>query len=261
MHNPKHKYHFESPLAAPHILKSSSEDRIVGGNETTIQEYPYQISLRIRATHLCGGSVLSTTRGLTAAHCVYPFVGPAAYSIKAGSTSVLDQGDPNAQIRTISRLLVHPIWMSATLQNDIAILSWVAPLVFGRNVQPVIIPRSNYAIPYGQNGVVSGWGLTRENVASSAPTLLRAVLEPFLNNANCSRSYPGRIYPEMICAGFPRGGRATCQGDSGGPLVDRRGNRFVQIGIVSWAVGCARPNAPSVYARVPHFYAWIQRNL
>lgn len=196
---------------------------------------------------------------MTAAHCVSPSVSPAQYSIKAGSSHRLDQGDPEAQIRTLARFVIHPKWNRPTIQNDIAILQWVEPLDYGKNVKPIALPKADHAVPYGQNGIVSGWGLTREGAISSLPERLQAVLAPFVNNTDCNRSYPGLIKPDMICAGFPRGGRATCQGDSGGPLVDKSAG--VQLGIVSWARGCARPNAPTVYARVPYFVEWIKLNL
>ncbi|KAK3878364.1 hypothetical protein Pcinc_016948 [Petrolisthes cinctipes] len=48
------------------------------------------------------------------------------------------------------------------------------------------------------------------------------------------------------------------QGDSGGPMVvqlcDRR---WAQIGITSYGVGCAQPDNPGVYAKVPFFLDWI----
>ena len=57
----------------------------------------------------------------------------------------------------------------------------------------------------------------------------------------------------MFCAGFEDGGRDACQGDSGGPLVLNN----VQIGIVSWGIGCALPFLPGVYADVGNLRNWI----
>ena len=68
----------------------------------------------------------------------------------------------------------------------------------------------------------------------------------------------------MVCAAFPGGSKDACMGDSGGPLVVRKGpgdNSAVVFGIVSWGVGCAWPNNPGVYSRVPKFIPWIKSKM
>jgi len=64
---------------------------------------------------------------------------------------------------------------------------------------------------------------------------------------------------EMFCAG--REDEATCQGDSGGPVFFNTTKGYTVVGIVSWAVGCARKDLPDVYTRVTTYIPWINEQI
>jgi secreted trypsin-like serine protease len=103
---------------------------------------------------------------------------------------------------------------------------------------------------------VMGWGTTGEN-QFSGQRFLRSARVPLVGDDACRRAYAPDykiIAAEMLCAGDTRrGGVDSCQGDSGGPMVKSTAAGYVQVGIVSWGVGCARREFPGVYTQVSHF--------
>lgn len=44
-------------------------------------------------------------------------------------------------------------------------------------------------------------------------------------------------------------------------MVSRQGSLWVQSGIVSFGLGCARPNFPAVYTRVSRYQSWIDSHI
>lgn len=61
----------------------------------------------------------------------------------------------------------------------------------------------------------------------------------------------------MICARAD--GKDSCQGDSGGPMIDKKTKK--QLGVVSWGIGCARPEYPGVYSNIANQKSWIVNNM
>ena len=124
------------------------------------------------------------------------------------------------------------------------------------NVPLMPIVNDQSSVPStGEMLTVIGLGATSEG--GNGASILREVNVPTVSFADCNdqNSYQGDINDAtMICAGFSQGGKDSCQGDSGGPLVTQGG---VQVGVVSWGDGCARPDLPGVYARVSVAFDWI----
>jgi hypothetical protein len=53
--------------------------RIVGGNVTSVYEYPWLVSMSKKGTFYCAGSVISRRHVLTAAHCLQGYVQASNY--------------------------------------------------------------------------------------------------------------------------------------------------------------------------------------
>merc|ERR1712007_235743 len=109
---------------------------------------------------------------------------------------------------------------------------------------------------------MGGWGVTSPSGGGGVSDKLMTVDVNAISNNDCNNhgsgqnSYKGQISDHMLCAKVPQGGKDSCQGDSGGPLVDNNG---VQIGVVSWGIGCAEKEHPGVYARVSKEFDWIEK--
>ena len=85
-----------------------------------------------------------------------------------------------------------------------------------------------------------------------------------ITNQNCSATYGALlIRSSTLCATWTEEfGESTCQGDSGGPLALINGTSTMVVGVTSFgsSEGCAS-GAPSAYARVSSFNAWIERTI
>eukprot|EP01083_Nonionella_stella_P288019 980339_1 len=116
-----------------------------------------------------------------------------------------------------------------------------------------------------------GWGDTdiRDDVSKLSDVLMSVDVNVISKN-ECDASegtvdgyydtYENQITNNMLCARVVGGGEDSCQGDSGGPLVVKGANagQDVQVGVVSWGIGCASKHFPGVYARVSRSYNWIE---
>lgn len=227
------------------------EGRVVGGEDTTIDQYPYQVSVRLLGSHVCGGSIYNNRIIVTAAHCIYSFLGASAYSVQYGVTVV---GGSNNVIGA-QRIVKNEKYDSNTINNDVALIFLSSDIPFGANARP--IPLATQSPAANTIAVVTGWGTTEEDGA--AASILQKAEVLIVDQNVCKKQYAGvnEITNVMLCAAVENGGKDACQGDSGGPLVANG----QLVGIVSWGVGCARADFSGVYSNVANLLAWIEANV
>ncbi|XP_001965000.3 transmembrane protease serine 9 [Drosophila ananassae] len=245
---------------------SPDQERIVGGINASPHEFPWIAVLFKSGKQFCGGSLITNSHILTAAHCVARMTSwdVAALTAHLGDYNIRTDFEVQHVSRRIKRLVRHKGFEFSTLHNDIAILTLSEPVPFTREIQPICLPTSpsqqsrSYS---GQVATVAGWGSLREN--GPQPSILQKVDIPIWANAECARKYgraaPGGIIESMICAG--QAAKDSCSGDSGGPMIINDGGRYTQVGIVSWGIGCGKGQYPGVYTRVTSLLPWIYKNI
>jgi secreted trypsin-like serine protease len=116
---------------------SASVTRIVGGEAADTATWSWAVSISVANTYLCGGTIISSSWVVTAAHCVYGY-SASQVTIYAGSTVRFS----STQRRVASQLIIHSSYNTATHANDIALLGLTSPLTMS---DPYV---SQICVPY-----------------------------------------------------------------------------------------------------------------
>ncbi|XP_076343519.1 clotting factor G beta subunit isoform X1 [Tachypleus tridentatus] len=243
--------------------------RIIGGGIATPHSWPWMVGIFKVNPHrfLCGGSIINKVSVVTAAHClVTQFGNRQNYSIfvRVGAHDI-DNSGTNYQV---DKVIVHQGYKHHSHYYDIGLILLSKPVEYNDKIQPVCIPEFNKPHVNLNNikVVITGWGVTGK--ATEKRNVLRELELPVVTNEQCNKSYQTLpfsklnrgITNDMICAGFPEGGKDACQGDSGGPLMYQNPTtgRVKIVGVVSFGFECARPNFPGVYTRLSSYVNWLQ---
>ncbi|XP_041796409.1 transmembrane protease serine 4a isoform X2 [Chelmon rostratus] len=230
----------------------ASQDRIVGGTDALIEDWPWQVSLQVGGSHICGGSLVSPHWVVTAAHCFTDKKELSRWRVVSGQTYMGSLGGSY-----VDRIIVNGDYNPAQNDYDIAMMRLSSPISVGASRMPVCLPPNAFGLRAGDTMTVTGWGHLKEN-GKVHPSLQKASV-PLIDRTTCSSPtvYGASITPRMICAGYLEGKVDACQGDSGGPLVHFTSSQWHLVGVVSWGVGCGQARKPGVYHNVEETLSWI----
>ncbi|XP_026730522.1 collagenase-like [Trichoplusia ni] len=245
----------------PEVARAAGS-RIVSGWEAKEGQFPHQFSLRminpIGQVFACGGSVISSGWGLTAAHCT---AGRISFVIRAGVVNLTRPGI----IFETTDFYNHPLYnnnLPGVVQpNDIGLLRFNRDLEFSDTIQPIRLQRTadrdiNYA---GVISIASGWGNTWTQ--GTSPENLNWVYLTLTSNAACwaAFGFSSIIQPSTICAAsYNVTSQSTCQGDSGGPLTIVEDDGITtQVGVTSFvsSSGC-HTDIPAGFIRTGYYHDW-----
>ncbi|XP_049614230.1 transmembrane protease serine 9-like isoform X3 [Syngnathus scovelli] len=246
----------EAILSAEVCGSPTLKTQIVGGIDAQEGSWPWQASLQIFGTHICGGSLINQEWVMSAAHC-FSSQDPFGWAISLGRQNL--QGNNLNQVsRTVDTIILHPYFNILTLENDIALLKLSSPITFTDYIRPVCLASHNSVFNNGTDSWVTGWGEGEEGVPIPFPGTLQEVEVLVLGKRQCSCLIGvDLITDNIICAGFLEGEKDTCLGTSGGPMVSKQDLIWIQSGIIS----CTQPNNPGVYTRVSRYQFWIDSHI
>ncbi|KAJ8711581.1 hypothetical protein PYW08_008535 [Mythimna loreyi] len=242
------------------IACASPASRILGGDETSVAQYPSIVQVESAGvssgiwSQSCGGNILTMRYVLSAAHCFHGvYYDPKNRRIRAGS-SIRGYG---GQVAYVDVEINHPTYGANDMDGDITVVKLKDSLVYGPYVQQGAIIVQDFEMPEGIPVDLVGWGATE--LGGLPSNELREATVFIIKREICAERYnsltvPRSVTENMICASLiDVGGKDACQGDFGGPLYYGQ----ILVGILSWGEGCANKTLPGVSTAVSSYSQWI----
>jgi len=249
-------------------ITTRQDTRIVGGTAVTaLGIYPWQARLFFSfegddGEVLCGGTIISDTWIMTAAHCVRDDkTNKKLIKVAVQLGSLQQEDDPSAEVKqsmSPPEVKQHESYDKDGLKNDIALVKLASTVTWTKNVRPACLPCSSATIDLKDKTLsLAGWGLTA-NGGSTSPVLL-SVQIPVVTKEACQTTWP-TVNDNQLCLGGKNSGKNSCEGDSGGGAIYKKGNVNYVVGIVSFGPEAGCGIEYQVYTRVTSFISWIEAN-
>ncbi|XP_052840594.1 kallikrein-6-like [Drosophila gunungcola] len=228
--------------------QSDMGPKIKGGKDADPFSNPWMVRLIVESP-ICGGSLITCSFVLTAAHCVFN----NTMRVRLGEYDTMNP--ENSYEIEADLKVVHQGYNydPTTYKYDIGLLRLKSAVQFSDYVRPICLAVHEPIrpiIPF----MIAGWGQSESGQSSN---ILQTAYVHLISQSICSHHYTRHVGRSQLCA-YDQTSDA-CAGDSGGPLSAelqyRYRNQTFQLGIVSY--GSQYCSSATVYTNVLHYMDWI----
>uniref|UniRef100_A0A8C0JBX4 Peptidase S1 domain-containing protein n=1 Tax=Chelonoidis abingdonii TaxID=106734 RepID=A0A8C0JBX4_CHEAB len=157
------------------LLSSGS---LAHGQDAKAGAWPWQVSVQINGFHICGGSLISESWVVSAAHC-FIFGQSRLHSFAL-----------------VKRIILHPSYNSVTHQADIALVELRNPVAFTATISPVSLLDASVPVPAGDTCWVTGWGNTSPQSEPGLHYSVKPILT-VLNRFNAAPVHTTLLFKSM----------------------------------------------------------------
>jgi len=247
--------------------RKTVKNRIVDGEVTEINEYPWQVGLIYPPKNgdnvFCGGALIGDRWVVTAGHCVEKKDFPTKEDEKLLKVTIGDhdystEAETKNTVRGVKGMYNNENWASSWASGesswDYALLELNEPVCFNHAIRPICLPASdNYEQPYiNKIAIVTGWGSIKHRNSEASPVLKEAKVQITHGTPHILSIYKTGTH---------------CSGDSGGPLIFSEGDgitpgqNYELIGLVSRGYcSTTKPGWDTpIRSNSTRFVAWMEQ--
>ncbi|KAJ2722071.1 hypothetical protein GGI07_003558 [Coemansia sp. Benny D115] len=245
----------------------TTSQRIIGGKPAPLSSFPSVVSLQILTASgvgFCGGTLVTDSLVVTAAHCVYNYNTGGTWPIGGMRVGLGNVVLAEQHFDHVLSVHVHPDFDPREPRNDIAVLE--IPSITGRvgGAAPATIYTGSLEPRMRLTAV--GWGRTTTGGGGRLPDRLQQTEIAVGEVASCRRFVPrfeSSNGPQICTENRLMPGTDTCQGDSGTGVFAMMDGRMYLAGLTSYGANlagdptCALNDGYAIYTHVAYYRAFI----